>query len=865
MQKKFKTFLTILVTLLLCFIVGSLVEKDVKAEDTTAPKTETTSPTETNATAKPTVKDQTTVYLPLYNQDKEEVMDDLTFELRGNNESIKTKNDEGEIGAKLKNNTSYTINLLENDKYTLKPFSFTVKNGSPIRDDNNELLYNLDLVKKEKEVLDKPKSKTTLYLSVLEGKEESEADLTFEFKHGDETIISKNDVGQVGAKLLNDTSYLVKLQKNDKYDFKEFSFTLKNGTPYRDDNKELLVSLDVTKKSTEPTPKLETPKPENSKPDKDPNDCGCETPKQDKVTIKQLKVVDVKNPEGDTIKDPLTFVFFNVSKQKPAGEYTSIDGKLPKIEMLVDDEYEVYLKTNDKYGMKHRHFYAFMNHYPIDMEDKYERYTDRLEVIKKDKDYVEPKQPAVTARMQVRYKGKLLKEPVTFEFVSNGETLKATSKDGLVSVDLHENTDYMVGVINNEKYDIETFPVVIKNKQVGKFPYDHRTCWLVEHLDLVDKGTISTTNPHYTIATKDEKVRISGMDFKDLNLDVKTIDPTTIPALKGMDALVYDISFINIYRHEIVNLKGDFTVTVPKDRTKKVKAIYYINDFGKLEKQNAIPGEFNSVITFKTTHFSRYALVYGEDKESTTPAVKPKDDAVKPVVPITKPKEDIVKPVTPVTKPKEDTVRPVAPVTKPKEDAVKPVAPVTKPKEDAVKPVVPVTKPKEDTVKPTSISKNAETAPKLEVPEFGNIEIKKLLTEMEQIVGQIKDGEENGAEPYYIEGLKERLADLQEAFNTLNENLPTVTNVPAFDLSKFPQENKINLDSTNNSNPNKTISEEKDKTQAKVKHEVKDTFKTGDKNKTKLPNTGINSTNTIVLGLGFISLIGLTVRRKFTK
>ncbi|MGP1513785.1 MAG: LPXTG cell wall anchor domain-containing protein, partial [Gemella haemolysans] len=211
-------------------------------------------------------------------------------------------------------------------------------------------------------------------------------------------------------------------------------------------------------------------------------------------------------------------------------------------------------------------------------------------------------------------------------------------------------------------------------------------------------------------------------------------------------------------------------------------------------------------------------------------------------------------------------------VTKPKEDTVRPVAPVTKPKEDTVRPVAPVTKPKEDTVKPTSISKNAETAPKLEVPEFGNIEIKKLLTEMEQIVAQIKDGEENGAEPYYIEGLKEKLADLQEAFNTLNENLPTVTNVPAFDLSNLPQENKINLGSnkinlgiTNNSNPNKTISEEKDKTQAKVKHKVKDTFKTDPINKTKLPNTGINSTNTTVLGLGFISLIVLTIRRKFTR
>ena len=120
------------------------------------------------------------------------------------------------------------------------------------------------------------------------------------------------------------------------------------------------------------------------------------------------------------------------------------------------------------------------------------------------------------------------------------------------------------------------------------------------------------------------------MDFKDLKLEVKTIDSTTIPALSGMDTLVYDISFINIYRHEIVNLKGDFTVTVPKGRNKKVKAIYYINDFGKLEKREAIPGEFNSVITFKTNHFSRYALVY-EEKENTTKPESPVNKTENPV------------------------------------------------------------------------------------------------------------------------------------------------------------------------------------------------------------------------------------------
>ena len=590
--------------------------------DTASASVATTSQPENNVAVMPKTEKTTTVYLPIYNEEKEEVFDNLTFELKNGDEIIKAKNDEGEIGAKLKQNTSYSINLLNNPNYTFTPFNFTIKNGSPYRDDDNKLLFNLDVKKK---IALSPKKYTTLYLSVLEGKFESEADVSFEFKNNDETITAKNDNGQVGAKLLNDTSYLVKLLNNEKYTFKEFNFTIKNGAPYRDDNNDLLVSLDITKKEDRPINKPETPKP-----DKDSEDCGCDNPNQNKVTIKELKIVDIKNTEGDTIKDPLTFIFFNVSKQKHAGEYTSINGKLPKIEMLADDEYEVYLKTNDKYGMKHRHIYAFMNHYPIDMEDEFERYIDKLELIKKDKDYVEPKQAAVTARMQVRYKGKLLKDPVTFECISNGETLKSTSKDGIVSVDLHENVDYMVGVANSDKYDIETFPVVIKNKQVGKFPYDHRTCWLVEHLDLVDKGTVSTSNPHYTIATKDEKVRISGMDFKDLKLEVKTIDSTTIPALSGMDTLVYDISFINIYRHEIVNLKGDFTVTVPKGRNKKVKAIYYINDFGKLEKREAIPGEFNSVITFKTNHFSRYALVY-EEKENTTKPESPVNKTENPV------------------------------------------------------------------------------------------------------------------------------------------------------------------------------------------------------------------------------------------
>lgn len=633
MKKRMKFFITFLSTVLLCSSVTLAQKNTINASDQLS-KVEEASIVENNnsdtpaqPSAKPaevpakTKNKSSQLFLPLFDENADEVTDDLTIEFKSANHTVTSKTDDGEIGAKLFTEVSYTVRLLDNPKYTMEPFNITIKNGAPYRDDNGELLFNLDLKKK----VEQPKpaiKRSTLYLAVLEGKDESSADVTFEFKGNDETTTSKNDDGQVGAKLLNNVSYTVTLKDNDKYIFNSFSFTLKNGTPYRDDNGELLVSLDITKKVNDTEkPDTNTPptKPGTDKP-KDPNDCGCDDSNQQKVTIKQLKIVDIKDPEGETIKEPLTFVFFNVSKQKPAGEYTSKDGKLPPVEMLVDDEYEVYLKENDHYGMRHRHFYAFMNHYPIDMDDENERYADRLELIKKDKDYVEPKQPAVKAIMQVRYKGKIIKDPVTFEFVSKGETVRATSVDGIVTVNLRESVDYMVGVVDNDKYTIETFPIVIKNKQVGKFPYDHRTCWLVEYLDLVDKGSISTENPHYTIATEDEKVRISGMNFKDLKLQVTTVNPKTIPALKGMDALVYDINFINIYRNEIVKLKGDFTVTVPKERGRKVKAIYYINEFGQLEKRDPIAGEFNSVITFKTDHFSRYAIVY-EDK------VTPDDNA----------------------------------------------------------------------------------------------------------------------------------------------------------------------------------------------------------------------------------------------
>ena len=102
-----------------------------------------------------------------------------------------------------------------------------------------------------------------------------------------------------------------------------------------------------------------------------------------------------------------------------------------------------------------------------------------------------------------------------------------------------------------------------------------------------------------------------------------------------------------------------------------------------------------------------------------------------------------------------------------------------------------------DTTPPTEPSKPEGEAPKTakpetsngdalvqpELPEFGanNPEIKKILDEIAKVKEQIKDSEENeGVEDYYKEGLKDRLSDLEDAFDILTKNLPAVNEVPEF-------------------------------------------------------------------------------------
>ena len=163
-------------------------------------------------------------------------------------------------------------------------------------------------------------------------------------------------------------------------------------------------------------------------------------------------------------------------------------------------------------------------------------------------------------------------------------------------------------------------------------------------------------------------------------------------------------------------------------------------------------------------------------------------------------------------------------------------------------------------LEPKAESSNGTEAPINNVPELGNVDKLKIEAEIEQLKEQIKDGEENGAEPYYIEGLKARLADLEEALAILVANKPAVNEVPEFDLSKLPQPG-VPTQAPGAAGPDFGQNPQGDGNNFGPKTEAKEEAKAETKEGT-LPNTGITTSSTVALGLSLIALVGLAVRRK---
>ena len=231
-----------------------------------------------------------------------------------------------------------------------------------------------------------------------------------------------------------------------------------------------------------------------------------------------------------------------------------------------------------------------------------------------------------------------------------------------------------------------------------------------------------------------------------------------------------------------------------------------------------------------------------EDKKPETEVEKPKEE---------KPKAEVVKPdnkVEVLESSKPDT----APINDVPElgnvDKLKIEAEISKIKEqlktlspaDAEKLTADLEK-LEEALKILEANKPAvQSLPKLDIPT--------VETEISKVKEQIKDAEENGAEPYLVEGLKALLADheeLLEALKVLEANKPAINEVPQFDLTALKGDKLTRSDVHFKQND----------------FEQKDEIKKGG----GLSATGMTSSRTAVLGLSLIALVGVVVRRKLSK
>ena len=223
-------------------------------------------------------------------------------------------------------------------------------------------------------------------------------------------------------------------------------------------------------------------------------------------------------------------------------------------------------------------------------------------------------------------------------------------------------------------------------------------------------------------------------------------------------------------------------------------------------------------------------------------------------------------------------------------DTTPPTVP-DKPEGETPKPTKPETSNGDSLVQPIPEFKggvNAVEAAVNEIPTFGakQPEIKKILDELVNIKNQIKDGEENGAEDYYINGLKDRLADLEKAFDLLTQNLSAVNDVPEYTGPVTPEpqphlegtapgsgqggtageivDPNQNLGSVGGASATQNVDFGQTPAVTQLSAKPEEAKPTKAKSK-ELASTGMNSSSTATLGLSLICLVGLVVRRKLFK
>ena len=323
----------------------------------------------------------------------------------------------------------------------------------------------------------------------------------------------------------------------------------------------------------------------------------------DRVTVKGIKVNEVVIASANPIvmrpmTKPVKFVIYNTSKQETEGEVTVENGKLPDLSLVNNNNYMIYAQDEEYrtpilyIWVKEGKIYNIKKNIQDNDGQMIYDYpeVDEFRMYKRDPNKVYDKlenDMRVGISLPVYYKnGTGLLKNVKLKLVSPVETLECTTgENGRLQTELLEDQNYMV-VIENEQWDMDSFPLVAKDKSeygAGRYAYNHSSCAKVDELRLVDKN--ETRHSDTILVSKSGDTSVTGINFKDMLLYEKSLSKDLVSELPNKDYEVLDISVVNPHRWERAKLAaGDFTVTRKVPQGKAVKKVYYIDENKQLQE-----------------------------------------------------------------------------------------------------------------------------------------------------------------------------------------------------------------------------------------------------------------------------------------
>ena len=125
-------------------------------------------------------------------------------------------------------------------------------------------------------------------------------------------------------------------------------------------------------------------------------------------------------------------------------------------------------------------------------------------------------------------------------------------------------------------------------------------------------------NPVTKLTDEATGISIANPNLAGLEMTVLRLDSNSVQALAGQSYDAYDIRLAKISNKEAVTQLEATTVTIPVKATAQVDKVVYVNEAGEVQSLKFTSDAEKKIISFVTSHFSIYAVVYKEAQTTTT-------------------------------------------------------------------------------------------------------------------------------------------------------------------------------------------------------------------------------------------------------